>query len=130
MQPKYQPSIPRERIVQFAMCYFGESRETATKRVRKTGWGYIVKNPVPNEYGLIPLGEGPVVVHGDTGTYIALSSSPGDMFGPHGLESLHSVDNLDAMIDSRGRVGFETIDTVTRDCSKSYEREGKPHVHE
>jgi hypothetical protein len=112
------------------MCFFDEPRELATKRVRKTGWGYIVKNPVPDQYGLILLGPGPIVVHGDTGLYSALSGSPGDMFGPHGLESLHSVSDVEAMFDNRGIVDDESIYAWLYDCSKSHEREGKPHVHQ
>ena len=130
MQPRYHPSIPREDVVQFAMCYFNEPRELATKRVRRKNWGYIVKHPIPDEYGLIPLGPGPIVVHGDSGIYIALSSSPPDMIGPNSLGTLRTVEDLDAMIDHRGRIAMDTIDSYISLCSRINEGEGKLHVHE
>jgi hypothetical protein len=130
MQPSYHPSIPRDDVVQFAMCFFDEPRELATKRVRKNNWGYIVKNPIPDEYGNIPLGPGPIVVHGDLGIYIALSSSPPDMIGPYSLGSLRTVEDLDAMIDARVRVDDDSIYTWIRDCLESSGNEGKSDVHQ
>lgn len=129
MQPRYHPAIPREDVVIFAMCFFNEPRELATKRVRKMNWGYIVKNPIPDEYGQVRLGEGPIVVHGHSGLFIPLSSSPGDMFGPYGFDSLRTVDDLDAMIDARGRLYLETIDTYIADWFHIFGKEGEPHVH-
>jgi hypothetical protein len=130
MQPRYQPSIPREDVVIFAMCYFNEPRELATKRVRKNNWGYFVKNPIPDEWGNILLGPGPIVVHGDSGIYIALSSSPPDMIGPYSLGTLRTVEDLDAMIDHRERIGMDTIDSYISLCSRINENGGKLHVHE
>jgi hypothetical protein len=112
------------------MCFFDEPRELATKRVRKNNWGYIVKNPIPDECGNIPLGPGPIVVHGDSGIYIALSSSPPDMIGQYSLVSLQTMEDLNAMINHRGIVDDESIYSSIYDCSKSHESEGKPHVHQ
>lgn len=129
MQPRYHPSLDREHVVQFAMCCFDIPREEATKCVRKTFWGYRVLNPTLLNPHVIPYGEGPTVVHGDSGVFVPLSSNPLDMFGPFGYASLKSVDDVDAMIEDRRIMRNQTIENFIQDCLDSHMERGMPHVH-
>ena len=129
MQPRYHPSLDREEVVQFAMCCFDIPREEATKCVRKTFWGYRVLNPTLLNPHVIPYGEGPIVVHGDTGVFVLLSSNPHDMFGPYGYTTLKSVEDVDAMIEDRRITRFQTIHRFIKNCEDFHTESGMPHVH-
>lgn len=129
MQPRYHPSLDREVVVQFAVCCFDILREEATKCVRKTFWGYRVLNPTLLNPDVIPYGEGPIVVHGESGVFVLLSSNPHDMFGPFGYSSLKSVDDVDAMIEDRRIMRNQTIENFIQDCHDSHTKRGMPHVH-
>ncbi|MEG0162175.1 MAG: hypothetical protein RR714_07725 [Aurantimicrobium sp.] len=112
------------------MCCFDIPREEATKCVRKTFWGYRILNPTRLNPDVIAYGEGPIVVHGDSGVLVPLSSNPHDMFGPYGYTSLKSVEDVDAMIEDRRIMNTQTIENFIQDCARFHVRRGKPHVHD
>ena len=130
MQPRYHPSLDRELVVRFTMCRYDVAREVATKGVRKTLWGYRVLDPFSEITGLVAMGNGPTVVHGDTGVFIPLSSSPSDIIGPHGFGSLKTVEDVDAMIERHHRMSSDTIEEFIQDCARFHAEQGKPHVHD
>lgn len=121
--------VQREDVVKFVMCWFTQPRNNATTCVRKMSWGYRVEDPLSKQSGIVSLGDGPTLVHPETGIFISISSNPMDMFGPNGYTSLKTVEDLDKLIENQNRMYLSTIYDFIDECSHFHDEQDKPHVH-
>jgi hypothetical protein len=117
-KPEHDYPITRGQVVFFAMCEFREPRHYASKRVRRSSWGYRIDTQplafiLTKDYDLMTFGNGPILVNGFTGLCTQLSSNPDDTFGIAGLTSLHTPDDLVTLEAYRGwQVGNIGPDSV------------------